>query len=159
MASAAYAQWLALKAGLDNQQAWLGGMMVRLGELLIGVHQPAQLSEIELQPLAPGERWRRELQLLGFTEAQVTAELTRRWLFPADLIKGLDATSDPMQQNPFNRLGGVLHLAGLLAEMSPEALLTLDDLPADLLSALSLDRAELQSTLRSSDSFLDLSTL
>jgi HD-like signal output (HDOD) protein len=159
MASATYAQWLAQQAGLDGQQAWLGGMMFRLGELLIGVHQPNRVTEIEFQPIAPGERWQREINLLGFTEAEVTAELARRWQFPAELCKGLDATGNPMAQVPFNRLSGVLHLAGWLAEMTPEALQTLDDLPSPVLEALGLDRAKLLLTMPGADSFMDLTAV
>src|SRR3990167_7392025 len=43
MACAGYAQWLAGGAGLDPQQAWLAGMMLRLGELIIGQKSPDAL--------------------------------------------------------------------------------------------------------------------
>jgi HD-like signal output (HDOD) protein len=159
MATAGYAQWLAQQLGMEAQQAWLGGLMVRLGELLIGMHKPTQVSEIEQLPIAPGERWRREFSLLGFSETQVTAELAHRWRFPAELIKGIEATGDPMRQEPFNRLGGVLHLAGWLSEMKPEELQTLETLPDNLLHALALTRSKLLETLPSADSFVDLSSL
>src|SRR5512145_162418 len=93
MACAGYAQWLAPAAGVDWQQAWLAGMMVRLGELIIVQTVPDTLPEIERQPQIPGDRWKREQHVLGFTEAQVTAELARRWRFPAGIVQGLDSAS------------------------------------------------------------------
>lgn len=159
MASASYAQWLAQKLGMDASQAWLGGLMVRLGELLIGMHKPGQIAAIELLPRAPGERWQRELSLLGFCEAQVTAELAHRWQFPVELVNGIEATGEPLKQEPFNRLGGVLHLAGWLAEMTPEALATMEDLPAELVQHMGLDRSDLLQTLPDAASFDDLTSL
>src|SRR5690606_12258418 len=83
---AGYAQWLAsgLEARLDvdAQNAWLVGLMLRLGELIIGHARPDAVAAIEQLPCAPGERWRRESDAVGFDEAEVTAELARRWSFP-----------------------------------------------------------------------------
>src|SRR5450830_554413 len=45
MACAGYSQWLATHLGMDSQQAWLTGMMLRLGELLIGQADPELLLE------------------------------------------------------------------------------------------------------------------
>ena len=116
MACAGYAQWLAGGAGLDPQQAWLAGMMLRLGELLIGQRSPESLAEIEAQPSQAAARWAREQQLLGFDEAQVTAVLARHWNFPEAIVNGLQSASDPMAWEPFDRLAGVVHLAALLAD-------------------------------------------
>ena len=107
MAYAGYAQWLTdgLGLGLDTQRAWLTGMMLRLGELIIGQGAPVSLAEIEKQPHMPGERWKREQRVLGFTETQVTAELARRWNFPAEIVRGLDTASEPLAAQPFCPLG------------------------------------------------------
>ena len=79
MVCAGYAKFLANEVHIDEQQAWLTAMMLRLGELLIVQHRPALLAPLHQQPCAPGERWQRERALVGFDEGQVTAELARRW--------------------------------------------------------------------------------
>jgi HD-like signal output (HDOD) protein len=50
MVCAGYSQWLAQSAGIDHQQAWLTGMMLRLGELIIAKHNPAMIEPIEKKP-------------------------------------------------------------------------------------------------------------
>lgn len=151
MACAGYAQWLAGGIGLDVQQAWLAGMMLRLGELLILQHRPDVLAAIERQPQIPGERWAREQAALGFTEAQVTAELAHRWHFPAVIVRGLNAAAAP--------LGGVLHLASRLADMAFSEPEVVDALPADVIAALDLNADWMRRRLPSPDSFFDIDQL
>ena len=79
MAIAGYSQWLARTLGSNVQESWLAGFLVRLGELIIAQKAPEQIPAIEQLPHHAGGRWERERTLLGFTEAQVTAELARRW--------------------------------------------------------------------------------
>lgn len=145
MATAGYAQWLARTLGADVQQSWLAGFLVRLGELIIAQKAPEQIPAIEKLPHHAGGRWERERTLLGFSEAQVTAELARRWKFPESLVRALETADDPMAFNPFCRLGGVLHLATLLAEIGLEEPMsaeeTVKSLPADVTRALQLDPA------------------
>ena len=159
MACAGYAQWLAGGLNMDGQQPWLAGMMCRLGELLIEQSAPATLAEIEKQPHMPGERWNREQRLLGFTETQITAELARRWNFPAAIVRGLDAASDPLARQPFEPLGGVLHLAGWLADMPFSEPAIMDALPMDVVNALGLNHDWMHSHMPAPDSFFDISSL
>ena len=157
MACAGYAQWLAGTVGLDGQEAWLAGMMVRLGELLIVQSLPDSLATIERQPQLPGERWKREQQLLGFTEAQVTAELAHRWNFPAAIVRGLNTASDPLATRPLSQLGAVLHLASRLADMAFSNPEIIDALPQEVISALDLNLDWMRNKLPERESFLDLS--
>ena len=155
MACAGYAQWLANNLGMDGQMAWLTGMMLRLGELLIGQSEPKTLEEIEKLPHIPGGRWERELRLLGFSEGELTAELARRWKFPESMVIALKDSSDPMADHHFSRLGAILHLAELLAETphaGPEAL---DSLPQDVVKALMLDLPYLHTKFPPTDSFIN----
>ena len=141
MACAGYGQWLALQIGVDTNEAWLACMMVRLGELLIAEAEPNALAEIECLPLVPGCRWEREIRITGFSEGQIMAELARRWNFPTDIPRALDAASDPVAAKPFNRLAAVVHLASLLADMPPGGPEMLDELPSDVVHALQLPGA------------------
>lgn len=159
MACAGYAQWLAGGIGLDAQQAWLTGMMLRLGELLIVQVRPDSLAVLERQPQIPGDRWMRELQLLGFTEAQVTAELAHRWHFPVAIVRGLNTASAPLASTPLSQLGGVVHLASRLADMAFSDPDIVDALPREVISALDLNLDWMREKLPERDSFFDISAL
>ena len=156
MATAGYAQWMAGRIGADAQQAWLTGMMVRLGELLIGQADPVTLKEIEKLPHLPGGRWEREKQLVGFSEGQVTAELARRWNFPTDIVIGLQQSYEPLAHKPFSRLAAIIHLADLLADTPDATEAALDDLPKALVRALLGDGDWLHDKFPAADSFISL---
>jgi HD-like signal output (HDOD) protein len=156
MACAGYAQWMAAKLGIDTQVAWLTGMMLRLGELLIVQAQPTALYVIEAQPHSPGYRWEREVRLVGFSEGQITAELARRWQFPMQMMQGLQRACDPMTDQAFSRLGAVVHLAALLADTPHANADAVAALPHDVLHALELPRELLQSAFPAVDTFMDV---
>lgn len=154
MAAAGYAQWLAGGVGADGQKAWLTGMMVRLGELLIGQADPKTLAEIEKLPYLPGARWERENRLVGFTEGQVTAELARRWNFPAEIVQALQQSFNPLADKNFSRLAAIVHLASLLADTPNATAAALEALPQDVVAALMLDAQWMHDKFPPSDSFL-----
>lgn len=157
MACAGYSQWLAQKIGVDAQMAWLTGMMVRLGELLIAQTQPATLAAIEKPPLAPGVRWDRERLLVGFTEGQLTAELALRWNFPMQMVQALRVSANPMVHQAFSRLGALVHLGGLLADTPNAGPEHVKGLPADVLAALSLEVTWMCEHFPSNADFIDAS--
>lgn len=158
MACAGYAQWLANRLGIDGQMAWLTGMMLRLGELLIAQADPSTLQEIEKLPHLPGVRWQREQRLVGFTEGQITAELARRWNFPMQIVQALQRSADPITEQAFSRLGAIVHLAGLLAEEPHRDAEAVDMLPTDVIAALMLDVDWLRTKFPDEATFLDVST-
>jgi HD-like signal output (HDOD) protein len=159
MACAGYAQWLAGGAGLDPQQAWLAGMMLRLGELLIGQRSPESLAEIAAETSSAPERWEREQQLLGFDEVQVTAVLARHWNFPEAIVTGLQSASAPMTADSFDKLSGVVHLAALLADNPSPTPDLVSDLPLPVIQALELDRHWMVARFPRADSFVDVTSL
>jgi HD-like signal output (HDOD) protein len=156
MACAGYAQWLAARVGQDAQQAWLTGMMLRLGELLIGQTNPSALQDIEKLPRHPGGRWEREVRLVGFSEGHITAELARRWNFPPAIVQALQQSSDPLAEKKYSRLGAVVHLAGVLADTPNADAAALETLPKDVLAALELEMHWLIDKLPSADSFISI---
>lgn len=158
MACAGYAQWLAVRLNIDGQLAWLTGMMLRLGELLIAQADPGTLHEIEKLPHIPGVRWQREQRLTGFTEGQITAELARRWNFPMQIVQALQRSADPITEQAFSRLGAIVHLAGLLAEEPHRDASAVDILPTEVISALMLDVDWLRTKFPDEATFLDVST-
>ena len=162
MVCAGYAQWLASSMGIDSQVAWLTGLMLRLGELLMAQARPDVMSEIERQPCLPGQRWEREKRLLGFTEGEITAELARRWNFPMQMVQALQRSAEPVIEQAFSRLGAVIHLAAWLAdtpvratdEPAGEALI---GLPLDVVDSLRFDVLGMRLSFPDADSFVDIS--
>lgn len=159
MTCAGYAQWLAETLEIDPQTAWLTGMMLRLGEILIAQTRPDQIALIEQMPCTPGERWQRESALVGFSEGQLSAELARRWNFPMQMTQALQRACDPLQEQAFSRLGSVLHLAGLLADFPVSEAAVMDRLPLEVVDSLKLDVLWLESHLPPREQFVYFSGL
>ena len=108
-----------------------------------------------------GGRWEREKRLLGFSGAQPTAELARRWRFPDSIVRALETAEDPVAAMPFCRLGGIVHVAMLLAEIGLEEPKspadTIASLPEEIKRALQLDSAWLAEHLPPVADFVDVS--
>ena len=159
MVCAGYSRWLASKSGLDEQQSWLIGMMLRLGQLTIAEQNGAQMEHIEMLPREPGERWARERKLAGFDEGAITAEIARRWDFPDDVVDALSGASDPLAASHFSMLTGVVHLAALLADHGEPVASTLDQLPAAVLTSLRLNAETLKASMPHAEALSDTSSL
>jgi HD-like signal output (HDOD) protein len=158
MVCAGYSKWLASRLGMDEQLAWLTGMMLRLGVVVIATHQPDAASRIEAQPCPPGERWKRERVLVGMDEGQIAALIARRWDFPNAVVDALECASSPLSNSDSN-LGAVVHLAALLTEQASVAVPTLSDLPVAVLHGLNVDTEKLQPMVPPAESFSDISML
>ena len=159
MTCAGYAKWLAVARGMDEHQAWLTGMMLRLGELIIGQKDQACIEKIELTPRRPGERWQRERSLCGFDEGQITAEIARRWDFPDAVVNALAASTQPLEAANFSDLGAVIHLAGLLSEYPEVTAETLAELPESIVHKLELNLLWMSVHLPDARAFSDTSML
>jgi HD-like signal output (HDOD) protein len=153
------AQWVASGVGSDSEQAWLSGFMVRVGELLMGMKSPSNVTAFERQPSYPGARWEREATLMGFTEGQVSAELARAWNFPDTMVDALNAAAKPLAAEPFSPLGAVLHVAELLAAAEHLNESAVDSLPPEVLDALALDAGWMHQRLSQAQAYVDASTL
>jgi HD-like signal output (HDOD) protein len=157
MCCAGYAKYLAHAAGIDEHEAWLSGMLLRLGEIVIAQHSPGTIDAIELRPCAPGERWNREEQVAGFNEGQIMAEVTFHWDFPEQVSEALRQCAQPMAAASFSRLGAVVHLAALLADQNSNAADALNILPKPVTHQLGLNVEQLQGTYPDPESFSDVS--
>ncbi len=155
MVSAGYARWLAHHARQDEAQAWLVGMLHRLGELVMALKSPKLIDSVEIPPCAPGERWARERQTMGFDEGQLIAEVALRWDFPEDIVEAFRHVSAPLSAPQFSALAATVHLASLLAEYPADTPDVVGQLPYVLVQALGLDPDALQATLPAADSFVD----
>ena len=159
MVCAGYAKWLAGLSAVNEQESWLAGMMLRLGEIVIAQHMPDSMAAIEAQPCAPAERWKREREVAGFDEGQLAAEIARRWDFPENVASALEFAAGPLASNE-NRMPAVVHLAALIADMAAStASPTIQHLPLSVLGGLGLDAEKLQILMPKAESFSDISML
>lgn len=162
MDCAGYAQWLAGglddKLDVDKQRAWLLGLMLRLGELIIATARPDVVEAIEQAPCAPGERWARERAAVGFDEAEVTAELARQWNFPNDFVHALLMVSAPQSETPISALAAVVHLASFLADQPDASVESIETLPVPIMSALALKFGWMQASFPDPASFININS-
>ena len=159
---AGYAQWLAggldAKLDVDIHRAWLLALMMRLGELIIVQAQPESVEIIEKLPCAPGQRWAREREAIGFDEAEVTAELARQWKFPADFVHALLMVSAPMTVQPLAPLAGVVHLASLLADQPDADADSIETLPVPVMNALALKYGWMKASFPDTTAFINIAS-
>jgi len=138
-----YAQWLAQRCNVDEHEAWLCGMMLRLGEITMATARPGCLLTIESLPIAPAERWQRQRRIIGFAEGEITAALAEHWDLPPGLVTGMRQCAQPLTTGEFAKLAGVLHLAARLADGGAVTTESVELLPGLLLQLLQLDSQRL----------------
>lgn len=142
LATAGHARMLANACDLDPDTAYLAGMVLRTGELLMLMVEPEAVALAEKRAQLPDSLMDHQRAVLQCTHAEVTAELARRWKFPVALVDGLAATADPMASRPFSRLGAVLRLASVMSDAGDRSLpelTTLVETQGELIHHLRLD--------------------
>jgi len=156
MLCAGYAHWLAGLCEVDEQEAWLAGMMLRLGEISLCKAHLSVLSQLQAQPVGPGERWWRQRRMIGFDEGQVVAELAAQWDFPPLLTQGLRHAAQPLLNPHASRLAAVLHLAARLADDGDVSAESLDRLPLMVVLVLKLDLQALATQAPDAEALADI---
>lgn len=96
---------------LNQQAAYTLGLIHAVGELAMRVAMPqavavdAQCGPLELK------RARAERQAFGFCYTQVSAGLAAQWHFPQVMVDALNFAHAPFDNDAYEPLAGVLHLA------------------------------------------------
>lgn len=142
LATAAHARTLAPLADADPDTASLAGMILGAGELLMLMSEPNAVAHAQAAAAAPDSLFECLRLTMGCTHAEVTAELARRWRFPAAMAAGLEAAADPMASRPFSRLGAVIRLASVMADAGARGLPEVDtmlEVQGDLATHLRID--------------------
>jgi HD-like signal output (HDOD) protein len=138
MQSAGYAMWIALAVGLNESEAWLTAMMVRLGELVIWQIDPSTPQAAELSPRPVRERWSLQRERIGFDEGDVVSEVAKQWFFPESMVEALHKCAKPLDFMAFSPMAAVLHLALILGDFESMNEETLKTLPIDVTSKLGI---------------------
>ncbi|MFG6447090.1 HDOD domain-containing protein [Roseateles sp. BYS180W] len=130
LATANYAKILSRMLQMDADTAYLAGLMMRCGQLMMAMSDPDQVAEVEAHAQEPGSRYSLEMSRFGCTHADVTATLASHWHFPDALVRAFSDAGEPLETKPFCRMAAVLHLAEVLADAAQA-----QDSPAHALSA------------------------
>ena len=102
-------------AGLvrQNQQAaFTAGLIHLVGELALRIAMPVQLAALDAEVGAiDARRAKAERRLFGYGYPQVGAAYARKWQFPEPIVDALEHQDAPFQDDAYEPLAGVLHLA------------------------------------------------
>ena len=111
---ACYAQVLAQCLRQDRQMAFTVGMFHDVGQLVLDVCIPQQFADLLQQQKTSGLNLIEiEQSQLGFTHAEIGAEMAKRWNFPPEIEHAIRYWNEP-QHEPFELVTGLVHVAALL---------------------------------------------
>jgi HD-like signal output (HDOD) protein len=141
--TAVSAKWIAKKTKENTDLAFTIGMMHAIGQLVIHSAAPEQAMALDkvAGPL-DSRRLDAEQASLGYTFADVGAELAKRWKFPHTFSETISAFPEPHHNGELNRLAAVVALAAWRARVA-SAGLNDDEIaacyPVDLAEELGLE--------------------
>ena len=102
-------------AGVVRQNqgaAFTCGLIHAVGELVMHVGMPVEIAPLDREvPPLDLRRARVEFRQFGYCYAQVGAGFARRWLFPQPIVDALEHQYAPFENNVYEPLAGVIHLA------------------------------------------------
>lgn len=103
-------------AGQNKEYAYSAGLLHRIGQLLIHLCVPDIGRKVmaECRNLSVGELAALERLHLTFDHSQVSAELARRWFFPAEIVDALEHYPAP-EQTDATPYAGIVNLAASIA--------------------------------------------
>ncbi|MFG6468645.1 HDOD domain-containing protein [Roseateles sp. BYS87W] len=119
VATANYARLLSRMLGVSggmSDTAYLAGLMLRTGQLLMAMDEPKLVADVESHAAEPGSRFSLEEHRFGCTHADVTASLAAHWHFPHAMVEAFRDANTPLEIRPFSLIAAVLHLAEVLAD-------------------------------------------
>jgi HD-like signal output (HDOD) protein len=102
-------------AGVVRQNqgaAFTCGVVHAMGELVMHLAMPQDMAKLN-QQLAPLDLKRADIEVkaLDYSYAQVGAGYARRWLFPQMIVDALEHQHAPFENDVYEPLAGVIHLA------------------------------------------------
>ncbi len=110
--TAELARMLALQIDVDDNEAYTSGLIHAVGELPMRVGMTVAMDRLDsiCKPLALN---RAEAQdaIFGYSYAHVGAELAKRWKFPWRIVNGVANHVQPYENEVYEPLAGVIHIA------------------------------------------------
>ena len=106
------ARALAKQVRQNQASAYTAGLVHAVGEFLMYAAMPAEMAALDQQAaLCDARRVRHQQRLFGFTFADVSAGLARQWQFPPTLVDALAHQVAPFDNDAYEPLAGLVHLA------------------------------------------------
>lgn len=103
---------LATVVRLNQQAAYTCGLIHGMGELALHLAMPDLMASLDaMLPPLDLKRARIERQQFGYCWASVVAGYARLWKFPPVLVEALEHQYAPFENNVYEPLAGVIHLA------------------------------------------------
>lgn len=143
---AVYTEALAQELGHEQRLAFAAGMFHEVGLLVLDVCIPHQFAAILAQQQVSGvDIVEVERTELGFSHADIGAEMARRWNFPPGIEHAIHYWRTP-EHEPFEPLTGMVHVAALLESgLSGDSLM--DNLPVTLCERLQLSWGRMEACM------------
>jgi HD-like signal output (HDOD) protein len=96
----------------NPQAAFTCGLIHAVGELAMHIGMPEDVAELDREvPPLDLRRAKAERKHFGFCYAQVGAGYARQWRFPEPMVDALEHQYEPFENNVYEPLAGVIHLA------------------------------------------------
>ncbi|MBT1445229.1 HDOD domain-containing protein [Shewanella sp. JM162201] len=104
-------QELAKRMGTLPDEAFTGGILHSIGELLIVSSEPEAAANINAAVADGADRNLMERELLGYDAAEIGSLLAQNWKFTPALVKGIQFQDSPKNCEPFSKLAGMLAMS------------------------------------------------
>lgn len=116
---ARYSRALAGAVRQNQGSAFTCGLIHAIGEWIMHTGMPAEMDALDREvPWLDLKRTRVALRQLGYCHAHVGAGLARQWLFPQPVVDALQHQHAPFDNEVYEPLAGVIHLATWRARAS-----------------------------------------
>lgn len=117
----ALSKWIApYVTDCDKETAFTCGMLHSIGGLLMRIVMPAECSNIDEAEKMGGQRFELENGQLGFTSADVGAELAKRWKFPEEMQDAIIGQNGPDTETEYSKYAGIVYIAKYLKNAHDE---------------------------------------
>jgi HD-like signal output (HDOD) protein len=145
--TAVAARHLARPLGLDVELAFTLGLMRGIGQLMMHLAMPTAMLELDERiSLFDPDRLAVEKETLGYNHLDVSAELVRRWNFPAVFYSVISASANPLSQDNFDPIAATIYIAAWRS-YSEENHLTVNEMeeawPAEVATRINISKAQL----------------
>lgn len=117
----ALSKWIApYVSDCDKETAFTCGMLHSVGSLLMLMVIPDQVASIDEAEKLGGKRHTLETGQLGFSSAEVGAELAKRWKFPEEMQLAIAGQNSPETEQEYSKYAGIIYLAKYLKNAHDE---------------------------------------
>jgi|TARA_R110001599_G_scaffold251423_1_gene451433 HD-like signal output (HDOD) protein len=139
---ASISKLIAKHTDADPETAFTCGMMHNIGDLLIRIAYPEQAVKIDNLIAVGASRVDLQDNQFSCNFAEVSAELAKRWNFPADIVKAVRQQCAPNDFKSYSSYSGIIYLACYLNDafrnnLEPETVLA--EFPNDIARPLEIN--------------------